>query len=130
MREGNKILYELQAEICSALSHPLRLEILDLLSNGEKTSSDLLAILDIPKANLSQHLAVLKDAGILKTRKDGQFQFISFAIPKIKDACSLVREILAERLDENEKKMGELKKNLNQQVKAIKVKTIKKVTKR
>lgn len=130
MSEKNKILYELQAEICYALSHPLRLEILDLLSQSEKTSTDLLAILDIPKANLSQHLTVLKDAGILKTRKEGQFQFVSLAIPKIKDACSLVRGILAERIEEEEKRMGELKKNLNQQVKSINTKTTKKSSKR
>lgn len=128
MTERNKVLYELQAEICYALSHPVRLEILDILSQNEKTSSDLLAILDIPKANLSQHLTVLKDAGILKTRKEGQFQFVSLAIPKIKDACSLVRGILADRIDEEEKRMGELKKNLTQQVKAINTKTKKKAT--
>ena len=130
MSERNKILYELQAEICYALSHPVRLEILDLLSQNERTSSELLAILDIPKANLSQHLAVLKDAGIIKTRKEGQFQLAFLAIPKIKEACSLVRGILAERIEDDEKRMGELKKNLNQQVKSINTKTTKKSSKR
>ena len=130
MKERNKILYEMQAEICYALSHPLRLEILDILSQGEKNSTDLLAILDIPKANLSQHLTVLKEAGILKTRKEGLFQFVSLGIPKIKEACTLVRSILADQIEEEEKRMGELKKNLNQQVKAINTKTTKKALKR
>lgn len=130
MVDRNKILYEMQAEICYALSHPVRLEILDILSSSEKTSSELLAILEIPKANLSQHLTVLKDAGILKTRKEGQFQFVSLAIPKIKDACSLVRTILADRIDGEEKKMSELKKNLSQQTKTQTVKPKKKVTKK
>jgi DNA-binding transcriptional ArsR family regulator len=130
MVERNKVLYELQAEICYALSHPIRLEILDLVSHNEKSSTELLAVLDIPKANLSQHLSVLKDAGILKTRKDGQFQFVSLALPKIKDACSLVRGILADRIQDEEKRMVELKKNLNQHVKSINSKTIKKSLKK
>lgn len=124
--EKNKVLYEMQAEICYALSHPVRLEILDILSSSEKSSTDLLEILQIPKANLSQHLSVLKDAGILKTRKEGQFQFVSMALPKIKDACSLVRGILADRLDGEEKKVNELKKNLTQQTKSVVTKTTKK----
>ncbi len=130
MLDRKKVLYELQANICHALSHPVRLEILDILAQGEKTSTDLLTTLDIPKANLSQHLTVLKDAGILKTRKEGQFQFVSLAVPKIKDACSLVREILADRINEEEKRMSELRKNLSQQVKSVNVKTTKKTSKR
>lgn len=130
MVEKNKTLYEMQAEICYALSHPVRLEILDILANQEMTSSDLLGILNIPKANLSQHLTVLKDAGILKTRKEGQFQYVSLAIPKIKDACFLVRGILADRIEGEEKRMSELKKNLTQQTKILAAKPAKKITKK
>lgn len=130
MVEKNKTLYELQADICYALSHPVRLEILDLLTGQEMTSSELLTVLNIPKANLSQHLTVLKDAGILKTRKEGQFQYVSLAIPKIKDACSLVRGILADRIAGEEKRMSELKKNLTMQTKTLSSKTTKKITKK
>lgn len=129
MTERNKILYELQAEICYALSHPIRLEILDLVSENEKSSTELLNILDIPKANLSQHLRVLKDSGILKTRKDGQFQYVSLALFKIKEACSLMRGILADRIEEDEKRMIELRKGLNQQAKSINKKIAKKTKK-
>ena len=110
-------LYEMQANICYALSHPIRLYILDLLANEEMSSSQLLLKLEIPKANLSQHLSVLKDAGILKSRKLGTFQLLSLAIPKIKDACQLVRGILADRLNDEQKNMIELKKKMDIQVK-------------
>ena len=110
----------MQANICHALSHPVRLYILDLLSSDEMSSSQLLDILEIPKANLSQHISVLKEAGILKTRKEGTFQVLSLAIPKIKDACQLVRGILLDRLNEEQKTMSELKKNLDIQVKKTK----------
>lgn len=110
-----KSLYELQAEICSALANPVRLHILDLLSDGEKTATELLEVLEIPKANLSQHLAVLKDAGILKARKEGLFQYVSLAIPKIKEACALVRTMLVEKMAQEEKKNSELMRELRAQ---------------
>lgn len=131
-KENNKnmALYEMQASICHALSHPVRLYILDLLSSEEMSSSQLLEILEIPKANLSQHLSVLRDAGILKNRKEGTFQLVSLAIPKIKDACQLIRGILSDRLNEEQKTMTELKKNLDIQVKNTKKTTSKKIVKR
>lgn len=111
----NKTIYEMQAAICSALANPVRLEILDLLADGEKTSSQLLEDLDIPKANLSQHLTVLKDAGIVQSRKEGLFQYISLAFPKIKEACSLVRTLLIEKIAIEEKKNSELIRELKAQ---------------
>ncbi len=110
-----KTIYDLQAEICSALASPVRLQILDLVSESEKTASELLEVLEIPKANLSQHLAVLKDAGILHSRKEGLFQYMSLSLPKIKDACALVRSVLLERIALEEKHNAELIKELKAQ---------------
>lgn len=123
------VVYEMQAKICHALSHPIRLYILDILSSEEMSSTQLLDALGIPKANLSQHLSVLKDAGILKTRKEGAYQVLSLAIPKIKDACQLVRGILVDRMSEEQKTISELKKNLDIQSKITKKKS-KKIIKR
>ncbi|MHB8483263.1 MAG: ArsR/SmtB family transcription factor [Nitrospiria bacterium] len=109
----DRLLYELQAEICSALAHPVRLQILDLLSGGEKNSGQLLEILEIPKANLSQHLSVLKDAGLIKSRREGLFQFFNVAIPQIKDACALVKNVLNERLTGQERVAFELRRKLS-----------------
>lgn len=110
-----KTIYEMQAEICSALANPVRLQILDLLAGGEKNASELLEVLGVPKANLSQHLAVLKDAGIIQARKEGLYQYMSLAIPKIKDACSLVRSVLLEKIAIEEKKNSELIRELKAQ---------------
>lgn len=110
-----KTIYDLQAEICSALASPVRLQILDLVSESEKTASELLEVLGIPKANLSQHLAVLKDAGILHSRKEGLFQYMSLSLPKIKDACVLVRSVLLEKIAMEEKRNAEMIKELKAQ---------------
>jgi DNA-binding transcriptional ArsR family regulator len=108
-------IYVLQAELCSALASPVRLHILDILSTGEKTATDLLEVLEIPKANLSQHLSVLKDAGIIQSRKKGLYHYISLAVPKIKDACALVRSVLVEKMALEEKKNSELIRELRAQ---------------
>lgn len=110
-----KSIYDLQAEICSALSSPVRLQILDLLFSGEKNATELIDILKIPKANLSQHLAVLRDAGIITSRKEGLFQYMTLAIPKIKDACSVVRTVLIEKIAQDEKKNSEIIRELKSQ---------------
>ena len=88
-------IYERQAEICAALASPVRLMILDLLSEGEATATELQKELGLPKSNLSQHLRVLKSAGILNVRSEGLFQYMSIAIPEVMQACALVGKVLS-----------------------------------
>ncbi len=104
----------MQAEICAALAHPVRLQILDLLVAGEKTCSDLLNDLEISKANLSQHISLMKSAGILESRKKGTYQHLRLAFPQIKDACGMIRQLLLKRIEKQEKQQADLKKQLKQ----------------
>ena len=97
-----KKLYEMQAELCKTLSNPKRLEILDILKERQEISVNQLAeMLEIPKANTSQHLAVLRQAGVVNTRKDGINVYYSLKSEKISEACSLTRQILLERLQDH-----------------------------
>lgn len=105
-------IYERQAEICSALANPVRLMILDLLAEEEATATDLLEILNIPKSNLSQHLKVLKTAGILKVRNEGLYQYLSLAIPEVKQACALVRKVLASQMNQQAQLAKALRTNV------------------
>ncbi len=67
--------YEELADIYSALSHPIRLQIIDLLLKTEVLNcSEIVETLSIPKPNLSQHLQVLKKVGLVKSNKQGLFQ--------------------------------------------------------
>jgi len=96
-----KKLYEMQAELCKTLSNPKRLEILDILKEEREISVNRLAErLEIPKANTSQHLAVLRQAGVVATRKDGINVYYSLRSLKISEACSLTRAILLEKLED------------------------------
>ncbi len=94
-------LYEMQAQLCKTLSNPKRLEILDILrEEGEITVNALAELLEIPKANTSQHLAVLRQAGVVNTRRDGINVFYSLRSDRISEACALTRQILVERLED------------------------------
>lgn len=93
-------LFELQAELCKTLANPKRLEILEILKEHSEISvNELAELLEIPKANTSQHLAVLRQAGVVATRKDGINVYYSLRSTKISEACSLTRQILLERLE-------------------------------
>lgn len=93
-------LFELQAELCKTLANPKRLEILEILKEHTEISvNELSELLEIPKANTSQHLAVLRQAGVVATRKDGINVYYSLRSTKISEACSLTRQILLERLE-------------------------------
>ncbi len=96
-----KKLYEMQAELCKTLSNPKRLEILDILRERQEISvNDLAELLEIPKANTSQHLAVLRQAHVVDTRKDGINVYYSLRSDRISEACAITRQILLERLED------------------------------
>jgi ArsR family transcriptional regulator, virulence genes transcriptional regulator len=91
-------VYELQAEISKTLANPIRLAILHSLRDGEKTVNELGPLLGVRQSNLSQHLAVLRQRGIVKTRKQGASIFYRVFNPKINQACDMVREVLMDQL--------------------------------
>ena len=87
-------IYERQVGICKAFANPTRLHILDLVAHRDYAASDLLRDLSISKANLSQHLAILKAAGVVATHRDGNRVYCHLAIPEVKQACALIRNVL------------------------------------
>ncbi len=110
--EFDMTIYELQAEISKTLAHPLRLAILHNLKSGEKTVNQLTLTLGASQSNISQHLAILRQRQIVKTRKDGTNIYYRVASPKISQACDMVREVLIEQLSEKQ----ELAKNYSKEM--------------
>ncbi|MFQ5866931.1 MAG: ArsR/SmtB family transcription factor [bacterium] len=103
-------IYEVHAELCSALSHPRRLKILNLLRDGEKSVKELLEQVKTNKANLSQHLTVLRKQKIVSTRREGLNVYYRLARPKMIKACDIIREVLFEQLAENNQLLKKYKK--------------------
>jgi ArsR family transcriptional regulator len=91
-------IYEKQVGICKAFANPTRLRILDLVAKRGYPASELQQRLAISKANLSQHLAVLKAAGVVTTRREGKKVYCFLAIPEVKQACQLIRNVLRAQL--------------------------------
>jgi ArsR family transcriptional regulator len=94
----NKKIFELHAEVCRALGHSLRIEVIDLLQDKELCFTDILDVTGGLKSNLSQHLSVMTKKGILKSRRDGQFIYFSLSSKKVAQACRLMREVLMDSL--------------------------------
>ena len=94
-------IYSLQADLCKALAHPTRLQILDLLSEKERTVDELTKLTKSGQSNLSQHLAALKQQKLVIPRRAGINVYYSLSNHKIADACNLVKKLLVE-LQENE----------------------------
>ena len=91
-------LYRLQAEFCKAMAHPTRIHMLRALKQGEKSVNELARTVGVTQANASQHLAILRQFGLLKTRRDGSTIYYGISDPRIVEACELVRSCIGERL--------------------------------
>ena len=106
MRKGKESsngrhFYERQAAICKAFANPTRLRILDLLETKERSAYELQQELGVTKANLSQHLTILRSAGAVVTRREGKQLYCALAMKEIKQACALIREVLRRQSQEN-----------------------------
>jgi ArsR family transcriptional regulator len=90
-------IFNLHADVLKALSHPKRLEIIHLLRDQSLSVSDIQQMLDLPQANLSQHLQVLRDQKIVNCEKKGKQIFYKVSHPNYLKACDLIREVLHQK---------------------------------
>ncbi len=97
-KREDKTLLEMESDICKTLASPKRIEILDVLKGGEKTVSELARRLGAAKANVSQHLALMRQKGILKGTRKGTNVYYRVSNPKVIDASELMKEVLLEQV--------------------------------
>jgi ArsR family transcriptional regulator len=102
-------IYELQADICKIFSNAKRLEIINSLKDKEMSASELIERIGLSKANLSQHMGVLKSKGVILTRREGVNIYYRISNPKIIQACHLIREVLFEQFKEKGKMVSSLR---------------------
>jgi ArsR family transcriptional regulator len=94
-------IYERQANLCKAFANPTRLQLIGMLEESDCWAAELQQGLDVSKANLSQHLSILKAAGIVQTRREGKQLFCKLAMPEVKKATALFRSMLKSQMREN-----------------------------
>ena len=87
-------IYLYHADMCKVFSHPKRLEVINILRDGEMTVSDLAEKLGLAVGNLSQHLSMMKERRILVSRKEANNVFYRIANPKLIRCFDMMREML------------------------------------
>jgi DNA-binding transcriptional ArsR family regulator len=84
----------LKAEFFKALGHPVRIRVLELLRDGDRTVSELLAEIPVEQPYLSQQLGVLRRAGFVVTRREGAKVAYALADPRVAELLGLSRQML------------------------------------
>jgi ArsR family transcriptional regulator len=95
-------VFEMQAQLYHVLGNTIRLRIVNALRDGPMCVNELVAVLQtVPQPSVSRHLAVLRSAGVLSTRRHGMEVVYTIASPKILGVCEMMHSILAERESKN-----------------------------
>jgi ArsR family transcriptional regulator len=90
--------YQFHADVCKSIVHPKRLEILDLLRETERSVSELATLMEIPAANVSQHLAILRNSGVVQKRVEGTTSFYQLTDQRVVEAFDLMSKVMEEYL--------------------------------
>jgi ArsR family transcriptional regulator, virulence genes transcriptional regulator len=98
---ADREMYERQANLCKAFANPTRLQLIGMLEESDCWASELQQGLEISKANLSQHLSILKAAGIVQTQRNGKQLHCKLAMPEVRKATALFRSMLKSQMREN-----------------------------
>lgn len=106
-RQFKDRLYGQLARLGKALSSPHRLEMLELLAQGERTVESLATELEISIANASQHLQALKHAALVESRKQGLFAHYCLADPDVFELSRVIRSVASRRLADFERVVRE-----------------------
>jgi ArsR family transcriptional regulator len=89
----------LQAEVLKILASPRRLEILHVLADGPIEVGRLAAVLGVSQPNVSQHLAVMRTAGMVEAERDGREIRYRLVDPEVLTACAVMRGVLERRVE-------------------------------
>jgi rhodanese-related sulfurtransferase/DNA-binding transcriptional ArsR family regulator len=106
-RDFKDRLYAQFARLGKALGSPHRIEILELLAQGERTVESLATELGLSLANTSQHLQALRQAALVNSRKEGLFMYYRLAEPAVFDLCATIRRVAERRLADLERLLND-----------------------
>ena len=91
-------IFDLHADVCKTLGSKARLKIIDALGLGELTVTDIACAVGARKANVSQHLALMRQKGVVEARREGLHVYYRLASPNVLQACQLMRQVLLEQI--------------------------------
>ena len=108
MDKKTQKLYKLKADVIAAAGHPIRLAIIDFLKNGEQCVCDISEYAGAKRSNVSRHLGVLLNAGLVEHRKDGLKMMYSLRTPCILNFMKCVEGVLRENAKDASKLLSGL----------------------
>ena len=96
-------LYEKQADIAKAIAHPVRVAALEFVKDGEQCVCDIAEAVGTERSNLSKHLSVMVNAGVLASRKDGLKVMYRVKTPCVVRFLGCLKDCLKEQMAEQQK---------------------------
>ena len=103
LNKSEQLLFEKQAEIAKAIAHPLRIAIVNFLKDGEQCVCDIAEHIGSERSNVSRHLSVMVNAGLLEYRKEGLKVIYRLKCACIIDFFSCVSRVLKQQAKDNER---------------------------
>jgi DNA-binding transcriptional ArsR family regulator len=101
-RDGHPSIYVLKAEFFRVLGHPVRIRLLQLLREGERTVGALQAALDLDSGGTSQQLAALRKQGLVVSRREGTNVYYRVKDARTLELLGLAKDIIAANLEESQ----------------------------
>lgn len=101
-------IYQVKAEFFKTLGHPVRIRVLEVLRDGEQAVSQILSQVGVEPSHLSQQLAILRRANIVRTRKEGTSVRYSVTEPRVFDLLEIAKTIIQSSLLETRELLEEL----------------------
>ncbi len=98
------------ADYIKALAHPTRLAILETLKAGEKCVCEILPEVGLEQSNVSQHLAKMREKGVLESRKEGNSVYYRVKDRRIYDALDTIKDIIVAEMEKTSAIVEEIKK--------------------
>ena len=103
LSKSRQLLFERQAEVAKAIAHPLRIAIVNFLKDGEQCVCDIAEHIGSERSNVSRHLSVMVNAGLLEYRKEGLKVIYRLKCACVVDFFSCVSRVLKQQAKDNER---------------------------
>ena len=104
----NMQLFEKQAAIARAIAHPVRIAVLEYLKDGQQCVCDIAEQVGSERSNLSKHLSIIANAGVLTSQKDGLKVMYSIKTPCVLKFLDCLKHCLREQAAEQQKMLDAL----------------------
>ncbi len=114
-----KEIYRMHADMCKFMGNPKRIEVIFILGEEEMNVDEIAERMGIRHSNLSQHLSIMREKGIITARREGTRMYYRITNKGILTACTMMRDVMFEQMKERLSVMEEASNSSAKKGKAI-----------